>query len=248
MQVEREVALRAGLLATGLVAGLGGAAAAQDSKNITLLSIPSATVPAQGIGYFALSGTPNSPMNDRTDGSAELGFGLGSAEESVGFQGRIVITSLTDDFGDAGYLGFKLSRRVSAGPVPLYLGLDVTDLAGWGASSGLEPSVSVIATGFALVQTGGSPMPVMFTVGAGNRLRDDDTEPALFAGIGAGFNEYLGGSVAWTGETLDLGLSLRPAADSPFVLNVTLGDVTDRLGEQRVSVTAAWVFGKGLGG
>jgi hypothetical protein len=53
--------------------------------------------------------------------------------------------------------------------------------------------------------------------------------------------------VAWTGQTLDLGLSLRPAAEVPLVVNVTMNDATDRLDERRLSISAAWVFLKGGG-
>jgi hypothetical protein len=69
----------------------------------------------------------------------------------------------------------------------------------------------------------------------------------VFAGVGAGLTDYLGGSVAWTGQTLDLGLSLRPAAEVPLVVNVTMNDATDRLDERRLSISAAWVFLKGGG-
>lgn len=246
-RVQSATSIVAGLAAAlAMTTGVPGLAMAQ-GRNLTLLAIPSATVAPPGVGYIGLSGTPESPMNDRTDGSLELGFGLGNAEQAVGVQGRVVITSLTDDFGDSGYFGFKLSRRLSAGPLPLYAGLDVTNLGGWGDSSGLDTSVSAMVTGFTAVEVGGAPMPVMFTLGVGNRLRKDATEPGVFAGIGAGFNDYLGGSVAWTGETVGLGVSLRPVAGKPLVVNVTLDDATDRLGERRVSISAAWVFGKGIG-
>jgi hypothetical protein len=238
---------RAWAAAAVLAAALTGGAALAQGKNLTLLGIPSATVAPAGVGYVALSGTDDSPMNARTDGSLELGYGLGSAERAVGLQGKLVITSLTDDFGDSGYLGFKLSRRVAAGAAPVYVGLDVDGLAGWGDSSEVDPSVSAMVTGFRALRSGDGVFPVMYTLGVGNRLRKDGTEPGVFAGVGAGFTDYLGGSVAWTGETLDLGLSLRPAAEVPLVVNVTLNDATDRLDERRLSISAAWVFRKGSG-
>lgn len=229
-----------------MAAMLAAAPAGAQNRNLTLLGIPSATVAPAGVGYVALSGTRNSPMNARTDGSLELGFGLGNAETAVGVQGKAVITSLTDDFGDSGYLGFKLSRRIATGPVPLYAGLDADNIAPWGASRANAPTVAAMVTGFAALPVNRGSIPVMFTAGIGNRLRDNGTEPGVFAGVGAGFTESLGGSVAWTGEAASLGISLRPSGALPLVVNLTLDDATDRLDERRLSVSVAWIFRKGV--
>lgn len=231
------------IIAALLAAGPAGA----QERNLTLLGIPSATVAPSGVGYIALSGTDDNPVNDRVDGSLEFGLGLGSAEASVGVQAKLVVTSLTDGFGDSGYLGFRLSRRIAAGGMPLYLGLEADALGGWGEAEGNKETVSLMLTGFMLAGSGETAMPVMYTIGAGNRVRNDDTDPGLFAGIGAGFTPYLGGSAAWTGDTLDLGLSLRPSPQAPFVVNVTLSDATDREDERRLSLAAAWIFRTGIG-
>lgn len=232
-------------LALAAAAGAGLRPAAAQNRNLTLLGIPSATVAPAGVGYVALSGTRRSPMNARTDGSLELGLGLGNAETGVGVQGKAVVTSLTDDFGDSGYLGFKLSRRIATGQVPVYAGVEVDNLAAWGDSSENDPSVTAMVTGFAAARVGDAQMPVMFTLGAGSHARDNGTQPGVFAGIGAGFTSSLGGSVAWTGDALSLGVSLRPSGEIPLVMNLTLDDVTDLRDEQRLSVSVAWIFAKG---
>lgn len=223
-----------------------GAAGAQE-KNLTLLGIPSATVAPAGVGYVALSGTDDNPVNENIDGSLEFGLGFGSAEETVGVQAKLVVTSLTDGLGDSGYVGFRLSRRIASGSMPLYLGLEGDALGGWGEADGNEETVSVMLTGFMLAGSGDSAMPVMYTIGAGNRVRNGNSDPGVFAGVGAGFNQYLGGSVAWTGDTLDLGLSLRPSQKAPFVVNFTLNDATDLEDERKLSLSAAWIFRTGIG-
>jgi hypothetical protein len=230
-----------------VIGGLAAAAApaAAQNRNLTLLGIPSATAAPAGVGYVALSGTRRSAMNARTDGSMELGLGLGNAETGVGVQAKAVITSLTDDFGDSGYLGFKLSRRIATGKVPVYAGFEVDNLATWGESSANDPSVSAIVTGFAAAPVAGGQIPVMFTLGAGSHVRDSGTQPGVFAGVGAGFTPHLGGSVAWAGEALSLGVSLRPPGGAPVVMNLTLDDATDRQDERRLSISVAWVFAKG---
>lgn len=232
---------------TLLAALLAAGGAQAQEKNLTLLGIPSATVAPAGVGYIALSGTDDNPVNQNIDGSLEFGMGFGSAEESVGVQAKLVVTSLTDSLGDSGYLGFKLSRRIAAGDMPLYLGLEGDALGGWGEADGNKPTVSVMLTGFMLAGRGENPMPVMYTIGAGNRVRDDNTSSGVFAGVGAGFNPYLGGSVAWTGDTLDLGLSVRPSLKAPFVVNFTLNDATDVEDERKLSLSAAWIFKTGFG-
>ena len=71
------------------------------------------TVAPAGLGFVQLSGTNDSPAG-RTDGSLALGMGFGSAEDGLGVQVTAQVTSLTDSFGDSGYLGLKLSRRLGA--------------------------------------------------------------------------------------------------------------------------------------
>ena len=235
-----------------VAAGLGSPAArAQDAtgallprvqpaapKNLTLLAIPSATVAPHGLGFASLGLTSKrgGVVND-WDGSLALGLGLGDAERALGFQLTANVTSLSSDFGDSGYFEAKVSRRVSTGRVPVYLGAQVEGLATWGQARNVPQSGRVMATWFPELRAANDTYPLMFTLGYGTHLRNGRTDPGVFAGAGIGLTRNLGVSAAWTGETLDVGATWRFDDLDGVSVSAEVNDVTDRLGSRRVSLT-----------
>ena len=192
------------------------------TKNLTLLGISSATVAPAGVGFASLSYTDErTPDNSDEDGSAAFGFGLGNARTGIGFQFTTHITSLKDDFADAGYLSVKAARQIRGGDMPLFLGAQAEHLAGWGDSSDTDPRGLVALTAFRSGATAsGEVYPQMFTIGVGSDLRNDNTDPGIFLGAGIGLTEIFGTSLAWTGETATLGISVRPP-------DIRVGDFVD---------------------
>jgi hypothetical protein len=214
-------------------------------KHITLQGITSATVPPAGIGYVSISGTTRrGGVGRNPDGSAEIGLGFGSAENGVGVQLGAVITSLTRAPGDSGYLTLKLSRRLAAGRSLTYAALSVERLANWGDARGVNPSATASLTNFSALRLGrgGEVYPVMITIGAGTDIRARATRPGAFAGIGIGLSEAVAVSAAWTGETADLGVSLRPGGGNGMLLTLEANDITDRLNSRRLTLSAIWTF------
>ncbi|MCB2136507.1 MAG: hypothetical protein KDE08_11280 [Rhodobacteraceae bacterium] len=242
------------LPAAAVLLATAGPAAAQDraaAKHLALLGIDSATVAPAGTVFGSVSVTNERLSTPGSgDGSAELGFGLGSAEDSLGFQVTAVITSLRDDPGDSGYLAFKVSRQVAGGASPVYLGAEVEHLANWGDASGFEPTGTLALTKFGLTDwgNGGEAFPYMLTLGVGSHLRNGLTDPGVFVGAGIGISESLAVSAAWTGQTVDLGASLRIAEANNMTVAATLSDVFDQEDSQRVILSFGWylndVFGR----
>ena len=107
-----------------LLLGAGAVAADETAPHLTLLGIPSATVAPHGSGFVSLQFT-NQRQGPGTDSDASLSFGagFGDAERTLGVQLTAEVTSTTDDPGDSGYFDVKLSRRISSGQTPAYLGL-----------------------------------------------------------------------------------------------------------------------------
>lgn len=240
-------------------------AAAQDStaKNLTLLAISSATVAPSGLGFLSLSLSPKrvgkTRILDDADGSLAFGIGLGNAQTSVGVQLTAQITSLTDTFGDSGYFSIKLSRLVSRGKVPVYIGAEVSNLLPWGdakhggsqtvitnfdgvqqvtTTNGKRPiNGKVMVTAFPTLHlNNGTEIPLMITLGYGDHLKNNASDPAPYFGIGAGFTRNFGASIAWTGDTVDLGASFRVNGWENGNISFELNDVTNRKGRRRVSV------------
>ena len=243
----------AGMLAAFLVSAAGATvASAQDGQiHLRLLGIQSATVAPHGMGFAALSLTnKRAPGDNSNDGSAILGFGLGDAENSVGVQLNAHITSLTDDFGDSGYLSIKASRRLAAGPSPVYGSLMFGQLANWGDANPRDVTFSAAITRFSWANTDGAgrAYPLMMTLGAGTDLRNNDTDPGVFAGIGVGLSETMSASLAWTGEsvTVGTGFKIRGLDDIGFGLSVD--DAFNQVDNRRLIFSIGYRFNNLFGG
>ncbi len=261
-----EDAVARGLVGAVALALAGVAAAAQDSadpaagleavrtgtggaKNLTLLGIPSATVAPSGLAFAALAGTTRrSASSDDIDGSAAFGFGLGDANDGVGFQFTTQVISLTDDLGDSGYFTLKAARRVGAGAAPIYAGFTVDRIGTWGDADGRDPRAALALTRFFEIDRGGDRYPVMMTLGAGTDIRDDGTEPGLFAGAGIGLTESIGSSLAWDGREVDLGASFRSPSLANLGLTMTVEDLFDRRDSQRLTLSLTFILPSAFGG
>ncbi|MCR8723314.1 hypothetical protein [Frigidibacter sp. ROC022] len=250
------LALAAGIACTSPVA-------AQDSgKHLTLNGIMSGTVAPNGLGFVSLSATDNGWASGDTEGAMALGFGLGDADEGIGMQFTVNLVSLGapgNGVGDSGYLSLKFSKRL--GERPVYLGLQIDHLAPWGDASmrvvdvlippgpndpglylveNVDPSVKLAATWFTQMDIRGDSYPLMFTLGAGNRVRNFERDPGMFAGVGMGLSQNLAASIAWNGDYADLGLGYRIGGN--LFLNATLNDAFDMEDQQRVTLTVSHTF------
>lgn len=234
-------------LCVGLVAAPGSVSAQSaggPQKNLTLLGIPSATVAPAGTVFGALSFT-----NDRVgpgpsnDGSLALGVGFGSAEDSIGLQFTGHITSLTDSFGDSGYFEVKASRQIAAAAAPTYLSFALSG-AGYGDSSTRDTASTVALTSFREIQfsDGGEAYPLMFTLGAGTNVRDNERSAGVFGGVGIGATRNVGLSAAWSGEYVNLGAAFRFGNLKSFTVNTTLYDAFDQKDSRRLSVAFVYVL------
>lgn len=207
-------------------------------KNLTLLSISSATVAPAGTLFASLGLTSKRQgVIDDWDGSLALGMGMGDADRTLGAQLTAHVTSLEDDFGDSGYFSLRLSRLISDTATPVYLGAEVEGLAKWGDAKPNPTSGKVMVTWFPTFETsGGAIYPLMFTVGYGSHLRNGLTDPAPFFGAGIGLTRNFGASVSWTGDTVDIGTSLVFEELKGFNVSAEINDATDRLGSRRFSI------------
>lgn len=218
------------------------------AKLLTLTSIPSATVPQHGTVFLGLSGTNRRARNAYdADGSLSFGAGFGSAEDAIGFQVNGNITSLTDSFGDSGYFGLKASRRLSAGRVPIYGAVELTHLGNWGDASGTDATADVMFTAFSRIDSASDSYPVMFTLGAGTHVRNNRTDPGAYIGAGIGLTEHFGASIAWTGETLDIGSSFTIAGLDNTYFSVEVNDATDRVNHRRITFSVSFALQNAFG-
>lgn len=237
---------------SALAIGLGGTAqAGSGQKHLALTGIPSATVAPNGLGFAGISySTKRSTTDDSADGSAILGFGLGDAEDGIGFQFATHIVSLTDDFADAGYFSLKASKRIADGASPTFASLTASHLGTWGDNSTEDPSATLALTRFSGWTLGEAQdvYPVMMTIGAGTNVSDFGREAGVFGGIGIGLTEYMSASLAWTGDEVSVGSSFKVKGLDDLFVSLSLDDALDDRNFQRVTLSVGYQFPKLFGG
>lgn len=236
-----------------------GPVSAEEANYVTMSGIQSGTVAPGGLGFVSLNwssrrdnGTSFASSGGfwtRTDGSLALGFGLGDAETGVGLQVTANITSLTDDFGDAGHWTLKAGTRLDrGGKVPLYLAVTADHLVGWGVSKRADESLDVTLTAFPKAQIGGVDRRLMLTIGAGSHVRNNGQDPGLYAGVGMAVTDNWAVSAAWTGEDVTLATGFRLAAVPNMQFTVGVDDAFDQNDARRVSLELTWTTDKLFGG
>lgn len=246
------MAQRLGLfLAAAAALHMASAAMSQEGppRYATLIGVPLATGAPDGVGFVSLSGTTRrNPGSNDVDGSAALGFGLGNSDR-LGVQLSAHITSLTAAFGDSGYLAIKLSHRLPDQLQPTFVGLTIDHLVPWGDATVQPAGVSLALTSFASVTTpSGGRYPVIWSMGVGNNLRQGQTKPGIFAGLGVGMTKTLGASIAVNGEEMELGLAWRPAGSDRIAIAAALSDALDHNDHRRITVSVSYAMPHLFGG
>lgn len=245
-------AVRAILIACTAIVGLVGTAHAQSKqKHLALTGISSATVAPHGLGFVGLSYTSKRAIvNSGGDGSAVVGFGVGDANKNIGLQFSANITSLSDDFGDSGYFSIKASRQIGKQDNPTYASLSLGQLGNWGDANGLDETATVAVTHFTQWTLGArqEQYPIMMTIGAGTNLRNFNSDPGVFAGIGIGLTEYVATSIAWTGETVSIGGGFKLEGADDLFLAVSIDDAFNQEDSQRLTVSVGYQFKNLFGG
>jgi hypothetical protein len=219
-------------------------------RHLALSGIQSGLTAQRGTGFLAFSFTDQrAPNVDDEDGSLVMGLGFGDANKTVGVQVAAHVTSLKDSFGDSGYLSLRFSKRLSAGPRPVYGSLQFGQLANWGDANGRDETASFAITRFTEVSFGGArPHPVMMTIGAGTHVRDFETKAGVFGGVGIGLTENIATSIAWTGDVLTVGADFRIPGYDDVLFGISIDDVTDRKDNRRIILSVGYKFDNLFGG
>ena len=249
----------AGVSLAAALAVLAGQAAAEDANYVTIAGIRSGTVAPGGLAFGSVSWSSKRDHGaagygggdgfwDRTDGSIALGFGLGNAETGLGFQVTANITSLKDDFGDAGYWTLKAGTRLRGSTTPMYMAVTADHLGGWGEAAAPDESVDLTLTAFPRVQMGGKSRRMMLTIGAGSNIRNNDQDPGIYLGAGVAMNDHWALSAAWAGEDVTLGTGFRLDALPGAQFTASVEDAFDQNEARRFTLQVTFTTDKLFGG
>lgn len=221
------------------------AIAQSSDRHLTLLGIPSATIAPHGTGFVSLQYTNQRPGPAKgSDASLSFGIGLGDAENTIGVQLSAEVTSTTNKPGDSGYFDLRLSRRISDGATPVYLGVGAWRLGAWGNAKGQDVAGDLTLTFFPAVETAQGTTRLMVSLGAGTHVRANQTEPGGYAGIGFGFTRNFGASAAWYGDHAIFGVSYRPTRIRNVQFTAALVDAFDNTNDRRAVFSVNLIFPK----
>ncbi len=200
--------------------------------------------------YFGATYQEHTRFNDKDDGAAVIGVGLGDAEEAVGFEISYTVASFggSRDFGSGGF-NFKVHRQIDD---------DFSVAAGWngaievgGDIDEFEDTFYGAATKvFRLRDSIEDPFSrVAVTAGLGNgrfrteeAVEDDDDTISPFGNVALRVAEPVSAIVEWTGQDLAIGASIAPFKDVPFYITPALRDIAGAGDEARFVLGAGTSF------
>jgi hypothetical protein len=200
--------------------------------------------------YFGATYQEHTRFNDKDDGAAVIGVGLGDAEDAVGFEISYTVASFggSRDFGSGGF-NFKVHRQLAD---------DFSIAAGWngaievgGDIDEFEDTFYGAATKvFRLRDSIEDPFSrVALTAGLGNgrfrteeAVEDDDDTISPFGNVALRVAEPVSAIVEWTGQDLAIGASIAPFKDVPFYITPALRDIAGAGDEARFVLGAGTSF------
>ena len=184
----------------------------------------------------------------KSDGGIALGFGVGDARNSVGFEATLSIYDLIDDtFADGG-ISFKV-HRVFANEIAVAFGVE--NFLTWGnPDPDYSSAYGVVSKVFPLGNSSTGFTPSVTTsvgLGGGRFRKESDIEAEdsslnIFGSVGLRIAEPLALKAEWTGQDLNLGASIYPISGIPLVITPAIADVTGNAGDG-----ARFILGIGYG-
>lgn len=166
----------------------------------------------------------------RIDSYAAFGFGLGNASNLIGSTVSFNMQSLRH-FGANNGINVDLHRIVfSDAQTQVAMAVGVTNLIkvyGTGAER-LEEGYWGAITSYTFLRPDDpvNPLPLALTVG-GASGQYDQTDVGIFGGVGIQLAPQLGVGAAWSGVSLDLGMSYVPIPTFPLTLTMEGIDLTN---------------------
>lgn len=193
------------------------------------ISTPAGYGAGWGVLYGGVSFQSRTILGPTADGVAFFGFGLGDPQKNIGLETNVAITDL-DPFGKDFTLGFKAHRLVGAN-VGVAMGCE--SCFEFGESSGNGRSFYLVVSKAFLLKPSELEPFSNITLHAGygtGRFKEQevgDKRPGtgFFGSLGIRVLAPISIAGSWSGQDLDLGISIAPFRSfrltlNPSVLNV----------------------------
>jgi hypothetical protein len=188
--------------------------------------------------------------NGERDGSVSAGFGIGNSASAIGIE--VVVTSLStvhSGFFNRTAFSFQVNRMLGR-TAALAVGVENAVIAGGEKTDGTDSWYGVVSKVISFRKSNEPGLFRAFTlsVGGGNgRFRAIDDVAAdkkTVNGFASGsvlLHDQVSAIVDYTGQDVNVGLSIVPLKAFPLVFTPTMADVTSR-----ATATARFLLGVGI--
>ena len=199
------------------------------------LGSPSAFGADWGDLFVGASFQERTRFTDEADGAVVGGFGIGDARKLVGLEVAVTVFDLFEETFQDGGISFKLHRDLGDG---LGVAFGVENAIIWGDLDTGSSAYGVVSKVFRF-RDGSEPFSTL-TVNlglGGGRFRseedvfDDEDTINVFGSAGLRVLEPISVIADWTGQDLNLGVSIVPFRNIPLTITPALADVTNNAGD-----------------
>ncbi|MFM6070859.1 MAG: hypothetical protein ACKPJH_03235 [Dolichospermum sp.] len=186
------------------------------------------------------------------DGGMGITFGLGDPDHTIGFDVSININDLginsNETFGERGSFSFKL-HRVLPGNFRAAVGLENSLV--WGATDTDTSLYGVVSKVVKLKQSKFDPFSRLYlNAGLGNgrfrtesQIFNNTDSVGVFGSAGLRVIDQMNVFTEWTGQDLNVGLSIAPFANIPIVITPAAIDITGSAGDGvRLGISIGYGF------
>ncbi|MCT7948998.1 hypothetical protein NG798_04290 [Ancylothrix sp. C2] len=186
-------------------------------------------------------------FTEQSDGAIGLSAGFGNPQKTVGFDVGVSIFNLNDGFADRGSISLKLHRSF---PENWAVAIGWQNALVWGESDAGTSLYAVTSKMFKLKENTNQAFSQLYLsagIGTGQyrtetQIQDDIETIGVFGSAALRVAEPVNLIAEWTGQDLNLGVSIVPFPEIPLVITPALADVTNNAGDG-----ARFVLGIGYG-
>jgi hypothetical protein len=196
---------------------------------------PSAFGADWGDVFAGVSFQERTRFTDESDGAVVVGFGLGDAQRAVGLEVAVTVFDLIDDTFEDGGISFKLHRNLGDG---FAIAAGVENAIIWGELDTDSSAYGVVSKVFRFRDATEpfSALTVNLGLGGGRFRSEDDVFDEndginVFGSAGLRVVEPVSVIADWTGQDLNLGVSIVPFRNIPLTITPAVADVTNNAGD-----------------
>ena len=225
--------------------GIIGTDGGERMRPSVTISTPTAFGAGWGQVYAGLSYQDRLRYSDWHDGLITVGVGLGNPTRTVGLAVTVQLLDTYTDFGKDRSLSLKLHRRL---PYRSAVAVGYENIWHTRGTDGGDSHYAVASTVVPLRRDRAAPFgSVVVTAGLGDdrflseaRFARGESGVSAFGSLAVRLLRPVNGLVNWTGQDLNLGLSVVPLRALPVVVTPAVLDVTGRAGDgARIAVSVS---------